>query len=146
MLREPRQVPKSTLLADSLKQSESLPLLVSGQGVFIFRSEKESLEGMNVVFLNKDGTDGVDFLLTSTGVTATRTESRDKYIDPDNVSGLTDLPGAYYWISLDSQNQRFYVGVGEARAGYDHIHIHVSSTRPKGYLVVGGKQAVPGEH
>ena len=115
MLREPRQVPKSTLLADSLKQSESLPLLVSGQGVFIFRSEKESLEGMNVVFLNKDGTDGVDFLLTSTGVTATRTESRYKYIDPDNVSGLTDLPGAYYWISLDSQNQRFYVGVGEAR-------------------------------
>jgi hypothetical protein len=28
---------------------------------------------------------------------------------------LVDTPGAYYWISLDSQNQIIYAGIGEPR-------------------------------
>jgi hypothetical protein len=39
----------------------------------------------------------------------------DPLIDKDNTVGLTDMKGAYYWISLDSQNQRIICGIGEAR-------------------------------
>ncbi|MFN9959237.1 MAG: hypothetical protein ACK55I_39600, partial [bacterium] len=35
--------------------------------------------------------------------------------DPANTKGLTNQPGAYYWFSLDSQNQKLYAGIGEAR-------------------------------
>jgi predicted metal-dependent enzyme (double-stranded beta helix superfamily) len=35
--------------------------------------------------------------------------------DPNNVSGLIPNKGVSYWFSLDSQNQRLYAGVGEAR-------------------------------
>jgi hypothetical protein len=36
-------------------------------------------------------------------------------IDVDNRIGLINAPGAYYWLSIDSQNQNICAGVGEAR-------------------------------
>jgi hypothetical protein len=36
-------------------------------------------------------------------------------IDPYNSSGLTNKKGAYYWFSIDSQNQTLSAGIGEAR-------------------------------
>ena len=42
-------------------------------------------------------------------------QTKEPYLDGKNNSGLSPLTGAYYWFSLDSQNQRFYAGVGEAR-------------------------------
>lgn len=38
-----------------------------------------------------------------------------EYIDINNNSGLVNHEGAYYWASLDSQNQTIRVGTGEAR-------------------------------
>ena len=35
--------------------------------------------------------------------------------DPKNTEGISTHTGAYYWFSLDSQNQRLHAGVGEAR-------------------------------
>jgi hypothetical protein len=39
----------------------------------------------------------------------------DPLMDENNTVGLTDMKGAYYWFSLDSQNQRIICGIGEAR-------------------------------
>jgi uncharacterized RmlC-like cupin family protein len=39
----------------------------------------------------------------------------DPCIDPNNHTGINNLPGAYYWISLNAQTQQIYVGVGEPR-------------------------------
>jgi hypothetical protein len=36
-------------------------------------------------------------------------------IDQNNISGLRNSDGIYYWVSLDSQNQRLQAGIGEAR-------------------------------
>jgi hypothetical protein len=36
-------------------------------------------------------------------------------IDTNNNKGLIDYQGAYYWFSLDSQNQTLYAGIGEPR-------------------------------
>ena len=39
----------------------------------------------------------------------------DPLIDPNNKVGLVNNKGAYYWCSLDAQNQILSVGIGEAR-------------------------------
>jgi hypothetical protein len=36
-------------------------------------------------------------------------------IDPNNKRGISNVTGAYYWFSIDSQNQRLYAGIGEPR-------------------------------
>jgi len=36
-------------------------------------------------------------------------------IDPNNTKGVINVTGAYYWFSIDSQNQRLYAGIGEPR-------------------------------
>jgi len=41
--------------------------------------------------------------------------SGEPLIDKQNTTGIVAKRGAYYWFSLDSQNQRLYAGVGEAR-------------------------------
>jgi hypothetical protein len=41
--------------------------------------------------------------------------SNEPLVDPRNARGIVKQAGAYYWVSLDSQNQRLYAGIGEAR-------------------------------
>jgi hypothetical protein len=41
--------------------------------------------------------------------------SGEPLVDQRNSRGLVQQRGAYYWFSLDSQNQRLYAGMGEAR-------------------------------
>jgi predicted metal-dependent enzyme (double-stranded beta helix superfamily) len=41
--------------------------------------------------------------------------SGEPLVDHENTKGIVDKRGAYYWFSLDSQNQRLYAGIGEAR-------------------------------
>jgi predicted metal-dependent enzyme (double-stranded beta helix superfamily) len=42
-------------------------------------------------------------------------QNAEELIDTNNKSGLITTNGAYYWFSLDSQNQILSAGVGEAR-------------------------------
>jgi len=48
-------------------------------------------------------------------MTLSSQESEKDLPDPNNKSGLTQQPGAYYWINIDSQNKRISAGVGEPR-------------------------------
>ena len=41
--------------------------------------------------------------------------SNEPLIDQKNIKGIVKYNGAYYWFSLDSQNQTLYAGIGEAR-------------------------------
>ena len=45
-------------------------------------------------------------LFNSNGVIIDRVGLDVPLKDPENKIGLTDMKGAYYWLSLDSQNQR----------------------------------------
>jgi hypothetical protein len=59
--------------------------------------------------------DGYKVVLMSNQVYVERLSSSDRFIDGKNSSGLVSTSGAYYWVSLDAQNQTLRVGVGEAR-------------------------------
>ncbi len=73
--------------------------------------------------VNSDGSDGLVVKFTNSNVIVKRIltqnefdpESKHEYPDPTNKSGLSNFSGAYYWFSLDAQNQVFYAGVGEPR-------------------------------
>ncbi len=65
--------------------------------------------------VNSDGTDGLTIHFTKNNVIVKRISDEKEYNDPTNKSGLSSFSGAYYWFSLDAQNQIFYGGVGEAR-------------------------------
>jgi len=83
-----------------------MDLIVAGQGVLFFT-------GTSFCLVNKDG-DGLDVEITPSCVNVKCIQSLEPLIDK-NSTGLTSLEGAYYWFSLDSQNQMLYAGVGEAR-------------------------------
>lgn len=88
-------------------------LPVHGQGILLFlvtSSEKGTLR-----VLNKDKNDGFHIEFNTTSVLINRIGMLEPIIDKKNTKGLTTHKGAYYWISLDSQNQSLLAGVGEPR-------------------------------
>jgi hypothetical protein len=98
-----------------LKVSDtSTNLLVKGQGVFIFNNTNNS-KPCELLAYTSDATDGFKVELTPTQVNISRISTNEPYVDSTNKSGLVDTNGAYYWFSLDAQNQTLRVGVGEAR-------------------------------
>jgi hypothetical protein len=88
-------------------------LPVHGQGVFLFSTPFGPSASFRIT--TKDQTDGLAIEFTPTKVLVNRIGALESLTDPKNKIGLVDHSGASYWFSLDSQNQRLYAGVGEAR-------------------------------
>jgi hypothetical protein len=65
--------------------------------------------------LNKDKSDGLKVSFSNTEFLVTRIANSNKYESQGKKGGLTNKSGAYYWFSLDSQNQLLQAGVGEPR-------------------------------
>jgi hypothetical protein len=87
---------------------------VHGQGVFIFNHTVKTSPCV-FVLVNGENNNGLRVEFTETAVTVCEAASLKPLVDPNNKAGLSPHAGAYYWFSLDSQNQRLYAGVGEAR-------------------------------
>jgi hypothetical protein len=93
------------------KKSE-ISLLVHGQGVLLF--ECNYLDNCKIRLLSGSG-DGLTIYFTPLNVYGMSNENSKLLLDDNNNRGLVDKKGAYYWISLDSQNQRLMAGIGESR-------------------------------
>ena len=87
-------------------------LIVHGQGVFVFDC---SGEPCNFTLFNADKSNGLRVSFEFAHVQVTGIQSKEQLLDPNNKKGLSNVGGAYYWFSLDSQNQRLFAGVGEPR-------------------------------
>jgi hypothetical protein len=104
-------IPRRTTLRPT---DPTIPLLIHGQGVFLFTvPPTESACFFRI--LNKDDTQGLLVHWTPTSVHVTNIQTNEPLLDPKNTKGLTTHKGAFYWVSLDAQNQRIQAGVGEAR-------------------------------
>ena len=86
-------------------------LIVSGQGTVLF----DASEPCTLRFTDASGSQGLTVEFSTNSVEAHVLPSLEPLIDTNNTKGLSTQQGAYYWISLDAQNQRIYAGVGEAR-------------------------------
>lgn len=85
---------------------------MKGQGVFLFQAPPT---GPATFTFSAPAWVGLSVEFTPTAVKVYRIGTTEPLPDPNNTSGLSAHAGAYYWFSLDSQNQRLYAGVGEAR-------------------------------
>jgi len=101
--------PKFLCLKSS--NSTSCNLIVHGQGVFIFDATKSTTFSI----FNKTRTNGLHVKFTNDSIIVSGIQNAEELIDTNNKSGLITTNGAYYWFSLDSQNQILSAGVGEAR-------------------------------
>jgi hypothetical protein len=96
--------------------NNTLNLIVHGQGVFIFDIDKnKGTTPYSFRIMTKDNKDGLLISLTNSEFLVTRMKNADKYVSQSKKSGVTNKSGAYYWFSLDSQNQLLYAGIGEPR-------------------------------
>lgn len=89
-------------------------LIVHGQGVFVFKQPTLTTPCVFHIW-DKTKTTGIRVQFTSICVHVKLVPAGTFLCDPHNARGLSDISGAYYWFSLDAQNQRLYAGVGEAR-------------------------------
>lgn len=93
------------------KPTDTIELIVHGQGVLFFNASESCV----LTFQDISGTPGLKVSFTDSNVAVHELPSNKPLVDPKNTRGLIEKEGAYYWISLDSQNQRIYAGIGEAR-------------------------------
>ena len=101
--------PKS--LTISKTDTTSMNLIIHGQGVLLFDAKEECTFSIT----NVDASDGLDVSLTSSEFLVKRKSNGNTYSSQSKKGGLSSKSGAYYWFSLDAQNQCFQAGVGEAR-------------------------------
>jgi hypothetical protein len=94
------------------KYEEDIPFIIHGQGVIIF----DAKESCCLSFFTTNHILGLRVYFTDSGVNVNMEPSNEPLIDKKNTKGLLlGIKGAYYWFSLDSQHQRLYAGIGEAR-------------------------------
>jgi len=91
------------------KYKEEINLIINGQGVIVF----DASDSCSLSFLNTNNICGLRVYFTDSGINVNMEPSNEPLIDKENTKGI--MKGAYYWFSIDSQNQRLYAGIGEAR-------------------------------
>lgn len=96
------------------KRKNSVFLPIHGQGVFLF-NHTNILKNSIIYVYNNEKKNGLKFVFSNSSIIAYKLDNSNEYIDPNNNNGLTKSNGAFYWISIDSQNQTISAGIGEAR-------------------------------
>jgi len=96
------------------KKESNIKLIVHGQGVFIFEVQDSTKECSFKVY-DKNQQNGLIVRFTSNKVLVNAILSNEPFVDTNNNQGIVNKNGAYYWFSIDSQNQKLYAGIGEAR-------------------------------
>jgi predicted metal-dependent enzyme (double-stranded beta helix superfamily) len=92
---------------------DAAQLIIAGQGTVLF----DASEPCTLRFTDISGSQGITIEFSTTDVQAHLIPSLKPLIDTDNKKGLSSEKGAYYWVSLDTQNLRLLAGIGEARFG-----------------------------
>jgi hypothetical protein len=101
-------------------EESNIKLLVPGQGVFIFKNNNNNSlsllpPSLNFFFYNQSQNDGLYVEFNEKNLFVQKIFDHSVLVDKNNHVGLSNLKGAYYWFSIDAQNQKLYGGIGEAR-------------------------------
>ena len=94
-----------------MSNNRILPFIVSGQGVFVFKNYKEEV----IFSLTNNKNNYLYVKFTDKSISVFNGNTKETYIDIKNNKGLIQNKDAYYWFSLDSQNQILRGGIGEVR-------------------------------
>ena len=94
------------------KNAKNIPLIIHGQGVFLFKAHKNT---SHIVFSFTNKNNNLFIKFNQNKVVVFNANTKETYIDKNNSKGLINNDDATYWFSLDSQNQILRAGIGEAR-------------------------------
>jgi predicted metal-dependent enzyme (double-stranded beta helix superfamily) len=108
---------------------DTAKLIVAGQGTILF----DASEPCTLRITDASGSQGLTVEFSSNSVQAHMIPSLKPLIDTGNTRGLTPEKGAYYWVSLDTQNLRLQAGIGEPRFGTG-IYSFLFDPRQKAFL------------
>lgn len=92
--------------------SKCHPLIVHGQGVFLFKTKSDNC---SFTIFDNERVNGLIVEFTKTSISVKSVPYNEPLEDYSNDSGIIDASGAYYWFSLDSHNQILFAGIGEPR-------------------------------
>jgi len=96
--------------------AEYTNLPIKGQGIIVFKACSDT----NVMFTiyDSDRSQALHITFLKGKILVSMLNGNHKTIlhDSSNNNGLLNLPGIYYWFSLDAQNQKLYAGIGEPRS------------------------------
>ena len=106
------RTPKSVLLN---KHNKEIPFIVNGQGVFLFELTNGGVESCCLRLYDAAQKNGLNIVFNDKSILVNYIPSNEPLIDVKNTTGLSKRAGAYYWVSMDAQNQRLIAGIGEAR-------------------------------
>lgn len=104
--------PKSVCLLDN--KNSDIKLIIQGQGVFLFDTPVKNFCCSFYLYDRKQN-NGLNIEFNLNDVKINILPDNIPLIDENNNKGLSSKRGAYNWLSIDSQNQRLYAGIGEAR-------------------------------
>lgn len=93
------------------KSSDQANLIIRGQGVLFF----DASGPCTLIFLDVSGLEALRVKFYEKSIVSYMEPSGEPLIDTKNNRGIVNQQGAYYWVSLDAQNQRISAGIGEAR-------------------------------
>ena len=105
---------------------ELIPFRVKGQCTFIFKCF--DITEPCIIYLYDDSKKkGLKVVITLKDIKIYNINTDEEYLDINNTIGLIHSHGAYYWLSLDAQNQFIHMGIGEPRLEtlvYHHAFNH----------------------
>lgn len=107
------------------------PLPIKGQGVFLFRVAPYT-PSVQLRIHSDDPSVGWIIQWTADRVEVTEVPQNAREEDPACRTGLSTHSGAFYWISVDAQNQRLSMGVGEPRAETTIYRVSFSHAKNRG--------------
>ncbi len=116
--------PMPMLQSAGSETPKPIPLLLNGQGVFLFSLKKEiekkeetllqKGQNIRINLLNEAQNDGLRLEIGVNYCCLTRIAD-GRILETSEKTGLLPNTNANYWLSLDSHNFQFRYGIGEAR-------------------------------
>ncbi len=93
---------------------ELIPLVVKGQCTFIFKCF-DITEPCIIYLHDSSKKKGLKAVIGLENIKVYNMNTNEEYVDVNNDTGLIHPNGAYYWLSLDTQNYNIRAGIGEPR-------------------------------
>ena len=95
------------------KVKNNIQFTISGQGCIIYNfADAPIANGYSIVLTSKDKVNKLEIKFTKNNIIL---NVNDKLLTEQEVTGILTDKGAYYWLSLDTQNLCLRFGIGEAR-------------------------------
>jgi len=93
--------------------NKHIHFIINGQYTFLFRSK--STKKCKFYVQDEERKQGLIIEFNKKSVKINKWPDVEVLKDKNNNQGLSSKKGAYYWVSIDAQNQKIQAGIGEAR-------------------------------